>query len=127
MTGADAYTRHSTRLLDMAKSVVATAPIVAAPASVAGLALTPGSGSISIAFTAFGGTTTTVDGWLYGPFSKGRTPKIQKAKHNFYQPGETSPKALSGLAAGHYAVFVRAISETDGQASPFVMAECDVT
>jgi hypothetical protein len=127
MTGADAYTRHSTRLLDQAKSVVATAPVVPGPDAPANVVVTPSAGSMSIAFTAYAGTTTSIDGWLYGPTSKGRKPTIVKARHNFYAPGETTPKVVSGLAAGHYWLFLRGISETDGQASSFVLAEVDVT
>jgi len=126
MTGADAYTRHSTRLLDQGKSVVDTAPSVAGPASPAAVVCTPGAGQVSIAFTPYSGTATSINPWLYGPFSKGIVPKINKAKHNCYAPAETSPKVISGLAVGHHALFIRAVSETDGQASPFVLVEFDV-
>jgi hypothetical protein len=127
MTGADAYTRHSTRLLDQGKAVVDTAPVAVPPVSVAGLVLTPGAGSISIAFTAYGGTATSIDVWIYGPHSAGIIPKITKARHNVYAPGETTPKVVSGLAAGLTTVFIRAVSETDGQSSAFISASATVT
>lgn len=127
MTGADAYTRHASRLLDQGFAAVATAPVAVAPVSVAGLVITPGAGSMSIAFTAYGGTATQVDIWLYGPHSAGRVGKITKARHNVYAPGETTPKVISTLAAGLYSVFIRAVSETDGQASAFISADTTVT
>jgi len=127
LTGHNWYVRLSVRLLDMAKSVVVTPPAVAAFASVAGLVLTPGAGQISCAFTAFAGTATTVDWWIQGPISAGRLPKIERAKHKAYTPGETTPYVITGLTPGTNAVFARSVSETDGQASPFVMLTAVVT
>jgi hypothetical protein len=127
MTGADAYTRHASRLLDQGKTVVADAPTAAAPVSPPAVVVTPGAGQMSIAFTAYGSTATSVDAWLDGPFSKGRLANIRRAKHKVYAPGETTPLVITGLAAGHWALFIRGISETDGQASAFVLVETDVT
>ena len=126
MTGADAYTRHTTRLLDQGKAVVQTAPVAAGPDAPAAVVCTPGAASVSIAFTAYAGTATSINPWLYGPFSKGISPKITKARHKSYAPGETTPLVITGLAIGHWALFMRAVSETDGQASTFVLVEFDV-
>jgi hypothetical protein len=127
MTGADAYTRHATRLLDMSKTVPDSAPTAVAPVSLANIVATPGSGQVSIAFTAYSGTATSIDAWQYGPISAGRTPTIVQARHKVYAPGETTPLVITGLTAGIHAFFLRAVSETDGQASAFLLVTATVT
>lgn len=127
MSGFDAYVKCNALLLDQSKASVASAPAVAGPTALAGFALTPSSGQISIAWTARGGTSEQVDIWLQGPISAGRKPSIVKATHNCFQAGETSPKVISGLGAGTWAVFARVVSETDGQVSTFVVATCVVS
>ncbi len=126
MTGENAYIKLNSLMLDQGQSAVTTPPAVSAPANVAGLAITPSAGQLSIAWTATTGTDKQVDVWLYGPHSAGRTPSLVKAKHNCYCPGETSPKVITGLASGLYTVFARVVSETDGQVSSFVSAQATV-
>lgn len=127
MTGQDAYVRHNTRLLDMGFAVTASAPTTVAPANVSNLVLTPGAGQISCAFTAFGGTTTQVDVWIVPAHSAGIKPTPTMAHHKVYGPGETTPIVVTGLAAGLTTIYIRSVSETDGQASAFVTADATVT
>jgi hypothetical protein len=127
VTGANWYCALSVRLLDMSKSVVASPPTVSAPAGIAGAVATGGSGQVSIAFTAHGGTAETIDAWLTAPISLGKIPKITMARHHVYAPAETTPLVITGLAAGHYAAFLRCVSETDGQVSTWVSVTFTVT
>jgi hypothetical protein len=126
-TGLNWFVRCSTRLLDMAKAVVDTAPVVAAPANVAALVATGGSGQISCAFTPAGGTDTTIDLWTHGPKSAGVISSIIKAKHRIYGPGETSPLVIPTLPAGLYTVYARMVSEVNGLSSAWVSATATVT
>lgn len=127
ITGMDWYIALNVRLLDMGKAAISSPPITLHPSVVVALVLTPAAGQISVAFTAVGGTDTTIDLWLQGPYSKGRIPKIERAAHKSYSAGETSPVVVSALVPGHYTVYARMISETSGLASQFVYATCDVT
>ena len=127
LSGANWYLRCNLRLSDMAKSLIDTPPAVPAPPAVTALVLTPGTGSISCAFDVSGGTSISLDIWDQGPHSPGVQPKIQRAKHKAYAPGETSPYVLSGLAPGLHTLFARHVSETTGLASPWVMASATVT
>jgi hypothetical protein len=126
-TGLNWYLKCNMRLLDQGKATIATAPIVAAPGSVAALVLTPGAGTISCAFTAFGGTDTSVDWWLVLGKGLGILPKLTMAKHRAFSPGETSPYVISALAPGNVTVFARSVSETTGLASAWVSASAVVT
>lgn len=127
LTGLNYYLRCASRCLDMGFTAPAAAPTITAPANVAALVATGGSGSISCAFTPYGGTATQIDVWLQGPKSAGRLGSIIKAKHKAYGPGETSPLVMSGLSPGLYAVFARGVSETVGLASLFVETTATVT
>jgi len=127
ITGANFYCALSVRMEDMGLAPPDTAPVASAPNPVADLAVTGGSGQLSCAWTAYSGTDTTVDIWLYGPHSVGRLGKLTKARHNVYTPGETSPKVISGLTAGYYTIFARSVSETNGLASAWVSDTATVT
>jgi len=127
LTGANWYCRLSVRLLDLAKSVVATAPVAAAPPGIVLGVATGGSGQISVAYTAHGGTADQIDIWTEGPMSAGRLAKIERAKHRQYGPAETTPIVVTGLTPGLHTVFARCISETDGQASSFTSTTATVT
>lgn len=127
MTGENAFIKCNSLRLDQGSAQVATAPTASAPASVAGLVLTPGSGQISVAHTSPGGTATAIDIWLDGPLSAGRQPDLTRATHQSYSPAETSPTVVSGLTAGIYDLYARHVSETDGQASGFVTDRCTVS
>jgi hypothetical protein len=127
MTGQNAYVMCNVLLADQGSAVIPAAPATVAPAAVAGLVPTGGAGSISVAFTAYGSTATQIDIWLYGPHSAGRIPKIEKARHKVYGPGETSPVVISSLSPGLWTVFARAFLETNGLPSLFVMADATVT
>jgi hypothetical protein len=126
LSGYNAYVALSTRLLDMGKTVVATAPVAAGPATPANVVATGASGQISFAFTAYGGTATTLDIWLEGPMSVGRVGSIRQAAHKQYGPGETTPMVVTGLTPGFYTWWARALSETDGQASSWVTGTATV-
>ena len=127
LTGINWFVKLSTRLLDMAKTVVDTAPITNAPANVAALVCTGGSGQISCAFTVYAGTSTTIDLWTHGPRSAGVTSTLVKARHKLYGPGETTPQVITGLPAGLYTVYARALDEVTGLASQWVNATDTVT
>lgn len=127
LTGLNWYLKASINLLRQGKAVVATAPITAAPASVAALVLTPGAGQISAAFTAFGGTDTSLEIWIVAGRGLGIQPKIEMARFNKFAPGETTPCVITGLAAGNTTVFIRATSETTGLCSAWVSASAVVT
>jgi hypothetical protein len=127
ITGLNWFVRCSVRLLDLAKAVVDSAPVVPAPANVALLVCTGGSGQISCAFTAYTGTDTSIDIWTQGPHSVGVVSTIVRAKHKAYGPGETTPLVVTGLPAGFYTVFARSVSEVNGLASAFVSATATVT
>lgn len=126
-TGLNWYIALGSRLLDMGKSIVATPPITAAPASVANMVLTGGSGQISAAFTPYGGTGTSVEAYTYGPHSAGIIPKLTKAKFKIRGPGETTPLVITGLSAGLVTVWMRAVDEVTGQVSGWVSASATVS
>ena len=127
ITGANAYSKLTTRMIDMGFAAAASAPTVNAPTEVLLPVATGGAGQISLAFTAYAGTATQVDCWLYGPHSAGISPTIRKAKHKSYGPAETTPLLLTGLAPGLWSWWVRHVSETDGQASTWVTGSATVT
>jgi hypothetical protein len=126
-TGINMFVAMNIRRLDMGSAQVDTAPTIAAPASVAGLVPTGGSGQISVAHTSPGGTATQIDIWTHGPHSAGQVGNIVRAKHRSYAAAETTPTVISGLSPGLYTVFARHINEADGQASPFTSADATVT
>lgn len=127
MTGMNAYAKANFMLQDTGNTLLTSPPAVNPPEPIAGLALTPGSGTLSVAWTPTGGTATQVDIWLWGPHSAGQIAKLARARHSFYGPGETSPKAYSALAAGTWTVYIRAVSETTGLVSSWVTADAVVT
>lgn len=127
MTGHNAYVMCNVLLADMGQTAITDPPTTDAPAAVAGLALTPSSDQISVAFTPYGGTGTQIDLWLYGPHSAGRKPKIERARHNVYGPGETSPVVIDNLSPGVYTVFARGVAEASGLASLFNQATATVS
>lgn len=126
-TGANAYTALNTRLLQRGFTAQDDPPVAVGPGALEGLELTPGSGQISVAFTAGAGTGESVEIYLQGPMSPGAVGKINRATFNCLQPHETTPKVISGLSAGYYTVFARVLSEADGQVSPFVQAGATVS
>ena len=127
LTGINFYTRCGVRLLDLAKSVPSTCPVVAAPAAVEALVATGAAGQISCAFTASAGTDISIDLWTQGPKSAGVLGSIVRAKHKIYGPGETTPLVIPTLTPGLYQVYARHISEVNGLASPFVTTTATVT
>ena len=127
LSGFNEYCRFNARLSQMGKSLITTPPIAAGPASPAAGAATGGGGQISFAWTAYGGTATMVEIWLIGPMSKGIKPDFRKATLKFRQAAETSPKVITGLGAGYYNAWLRAVSETDGQVSTYVLVTATVT
>jgi hypothetical protein len=127
LTGLNWYTRCSIRLLDQGKATVATAPITDPPAAVALPVATPGAGTISVAFTAFAGTDTTIEAWAVQGRGAGVLAKITMAKFKQRGPGETTPFVVTGLAAGYCTLFLRAISETTGLTSMWVSVSAVVT
>lgn len=126
-SGFNWYCALSVRLLDQAKTVVATPPSVNGPNTPVMLILTGGVGTLSWTFTPATGTGITIDMWTQGPMSAGRLGKLQHARHRIYAPGETSPVALASLTPGFYTAWTRFLSETDGQASSWEMASATVT
>lgn len=127
ISGFNWYCGLAVILKDLGKTVPATPPAVVGPPVVTALVATPGAGSISFAFTAEGGTATSIDIWLVGPHSAGRSPLLANASHSAYGPAETTPKVVSGLSAGLHTCFVRLLSETDGQQGPWTRTTALVT
>jgi hypothetical protein len=127
ITGSNWFVRCSVRLLELAKTIVDTAPVAAAPANVIAFVPTGAAGQISCAWTPTAGTTTSIDLWTHGPHSAGVKSTLVRAKHRIYGPGETSPLVIPTLPAGLYTVYARNISETDGLASAWVSADATVT
>jgi hypothetical protein len=127
ITGANAYSKLTTRLIDMGFAAAASAPTVNAPTEVLLPVATGGAGQISLAFTAYTGTATQVDCWLYGPHSAGISATIRRARHRAYGAAETTPLVMTGLAPGLWSWWIRHISETDGQASTWVTGVATVT
>jgi hypothetical protein len=126
-TGLNWWLGLGSRLLDMAKSLVQTPPVTGAPEAVIAFVPTGGSGTISCAFTAHGGTTTSIELYLWGPHSAGIIPSLIRAKFKSRGPAETTPLVISSLGAGLYTVWARNVSETDGQASGWVSSNATVT
>lgn len=120
LSGQNWFVRLTCRLLNQSKAQVDTPPTASAPASPASFAATGGSGQVSLTWTAFAGTATSVEVWLQAKNSAGVKSDFRKATLNCYAPGETSPKVVTGLTPGEYAVFARAVSESDGQVSTIV-------
>jgi hypothetical protein len=127
ITGENMFIKCNTIRLDLGLASVDTAPATTAPAAVAGLALTPGAGQISIAFTAYGGTDTSIDVWIQPAHSLGQLPRIQKARHLAYAPGETTPYVATGLVPGNTTVYIRGVDEASGLCSLFVSDSATVT
>ena len=127
VTGANWYCALRCLMADMGKTPVDSPPTVSAPAGIASLVATGGSGQVSLAFTAHGGTADTIDVWLTSTMSAGRAPKITDAVHHIYAPAETTPLVITSLAPGIHTAFARCVSETDGQVSAFVSATFTVT
>jgi hypothetical protein len=126
-TGLDWYVGLGCRLLDQAKSIVATPPITGPPPAVIAMVITPGAGSMSIAFTAAAGTTTSIEAYLWGPHSAGIIPNQRKARFKSRGPAETTPLVITTLGAGLYSVWCRNVDEVTGQASGWVSANTTVT
>lgn len=126
-TGLNVFLALNSRKLDQSLLMNPAPPTSAAPINPANMVITPGAGTMSIAFTAYGGTATQIEAYLYGPHSAGRAPTFVKAKFKQRGPAETTPLVITGLIAGLYSVYLRAVSETDGQASAFVTANTTVT
>jgi hypothetical protein len=127
LSGFNWYVGLSVRLLLQGKAVVATAPVAAAPGAVLALVATPGAGQVSLAFTAFGGTATSLEVWIQPAYSPGRIPSFQRARFNSFAPGETTPRVITGLTAGWTTAYCRSVSETDGQCSGWVSVSFTVT
>jgi len=126
-SGFNCYCGLGSLLLDMGKALVATAPVAVGPTPLAGLAPTPGAGQCSFAWTARAGTAETVDIWDSGVHTAGRTPSPNNAKHLAFKPGETTPGVVTSLAPGLHTFWLRVISETDGQSSPFVSCTATIS
>jgi len=127
LTGLNWYLRCNTRLKDMGKTVITSAPTTSAPDAPESIVITPGAGEISVAFDAQAGTDKTIDVWDSGLRSAGATPRIQRASHAAYGPGETSPLVVTGLVPGLHTFWFRIIDEDSGLASPFVSDDATVT
>jgi hypothetical protein len=127
LTGCNWYVALNVLLADMGKTAITAPPVAAGPAPIANIVATPGAGTVSIAFTAHGGTADTIDCWLEGIMSPGRLGKIERAKHKVYAPAETTPLVIASLTPGYYTAFLRACSETDGQTSAWNSVTFTVT
>lgn len=126
-TGLNWYIALNSRLQAALIGPVETPPVVAAPAAVTGLALTPSAGSISAAWTSPVGATARIEFWLDGPRSEGRLSSIARIRLHSRTEAATSPLVIASLQPGRYTVWVRAFSETDGQVSPWIVSTTDVT
>lgn len=125
-TGANWYVALNTRLLRVPLAAVETPPVVAAPAAAAAFVLTGGAGSLGATWTAMG-STLRCELWVDGPHSAGRKGSLPKAKFKDRPEGSTGTYDFGSPLKGAYTVFARAMSETDGQVSPWVSGSALVT
>jgi hypothetical protein len=126
LTGLNWFLRLSARLATLSVDPVHTAPIVAAPDPVVDLVLTPIAGQITVAWTDSEVATEKCSIWIDGPHSPGRISSEASIKWNSDVGMETATKAITGLQAGTYTIWARALSATDGQVSAWVSASAVV-
>lgn len=126
-TGLNWYVALNSRLNALLLGSVDTPPVVAAPGPVVNLALTPGAGQISAAWDGPAGADLRIELWLDGPHSAGRHGSLPKARLNSQPEAASSPKVITGLLAGTYSVYVRTLSEDDGQVGTWNTDSCVVT
>lgn len=114
LSGHQYYCKCAALLLALGKSAPTTPPAVAAPTNVSNLVATPGSGQVSIAFTAKAGTNMSLACDLYGPHSAGINVKQAMCNLNGYHAAETTPWVITGLSAGLHTAFMYVVSEDTG-------------
>lgn len=127
LSGHQWFTKCNALLGDAGFSAVLDCPITAAPAAPTNFAAADGVLQSSISWTALGGTDKTLQIWRQGPISAGVTPDIRKASVAAYQPGQTTPKVVTGLSPGRHVFWARTIDEDNGLASPYVSDEATIT
>lgn len=126
-SGFNAYSALNSRLSRRGFSLKATAPVVAGPTAKTFTPTASGSGAVSIAFTAYGGTNMSLEIYRIGPHSAGMNTKPQMAKFLQVSPGETTPIALTSQPVGLVDYWIRTLSEDDGQVSTWTKVQVTVT
>ena len=125
--GVNWYTALNARLNALKIGSVETPPVDLPPTPVVGLVLTPSAGQISAAWDGPSEATDRIQFWIDGPHSAGRIGSLPRARLTSQPEAASSPEVLTGLLTGRYSVYVRSMSETDGQVSQWALEECDVT
>lgn len=127
ITGLNWYIRLNTRLMLNGWTTIATPPSEPAPPAPTNLEATGGIGQIEITWDNYAGTGTSVEIWLDGPHSAGRSGSIIRAKKTSLAAGETGTDTITGLRPGTYTVYARAIDEARGLVSPWASDTATVT
>ena len=127
LTGANWFVMLTTRLIRAGVAPVLTPPVANAPDAVTILAVSGGSGTLTMTWTDPGSVDDHIEFWLDGPRTAGRQGSLTKAKYNGFALGNAANFVISGLLDGHYTVYARSISWVDGQVSVWVSLAGTVT
>jgi hypothetical protein len=125
--GVNWYTALNARLNALLIGSVETPPVDLPPTPVVGFALTPAAGQISAAWAGPTGADVRIEFWVDGPHSAGRIGSLPRARLTSQPEAASSPEVLTGLQPGKYSLYIRSLSETDGQVSQWALEECIVT
>jgi hypothetical protein len=116
-SGINWYVGLNSRLNSLLLGSVETPPVVAAPGPVVNPIATPSAGEISLAWDGPSGADQRIEVYLDGPHSAGRKGSLPKARLNCRPEAAASPEVITGLTAGTYSIYLRTMSEDDGQVS----------
>lgn len=122
LTGLNWFVGLNARHLELYPTPVDTPPIVAAPDPPANFALVGAAEQLTLTWTPTAGANIVAQIFLLGPHSAGISGKIERAKLYSYTSGEEGTKVITDLLAGTYTMFIRMLSEDDGQVSTWVSA-----
>lgn len=125
LTGANWYVMLSSRLLKRSITVVATPPIVAAPAALTTLTAVDAGDHIEVDWTPLLSATNNVEIWIDGPHTAGRAGSLPKALYNMDGTGTVGAANTGPCPVGRYTIYARVISITNGQVSPFLSVDVD--
>jgi hypothetical protein len=122
LAGINWFCRLNIRLLKMGIAIQQGIPLVAAPAAPAGFTVTDGVGELTFNRTPLLSGNYYHEVYIFGPHSAGVAAKIQRARHqDYYSCTGPGPFTITGLVPGTYTLWLRTVSQDDGQASSFVV------
>lgn len=127
LTGCNWFVGLNLRRLELYPDPVDTPPIVAAPLPANNFQLVGSAVTLTATWTPTAGNMLVAQIFLLGPHSAGKQGKIEQAKLLSYTTGEEGTKVVTPLLPGTYTMFVRIMSEDDGQVSTWVSASAVVT